>query len=76
MKVSTEADLKAVASPIDRGESTGLMEPKLFGESSPRRKILTDLAIDLDFGSSGLRRSLPDGVISALAQLVCDMNCY
>ncbi len=75
-KTDIKADLKAIEPPIDRGESTGLMEPMLVGESSPRRTILTDLAIELAARSAGFRSSLPHGVIYALAQLVRAMNCY
>lgn len=60
----------------DRGESTGLMEPMMVSEDAPQRTALTDLAIDLAARSAGLRRSLPDGVTQALADLVRAMNCY
>ena len=60
----------------DRGESVGLMEPLLVSESSPHRTALTDLAVELAGRSAGFRRSLPDGVLSALADLVRAMNCY
>jgi Fic family protein len=72
-----EADLEAdINAAEDRGESTGLMEPMLIGESSPRRTVVTDLAVELASRSAGFRRSLPDGVAAALAQLVRAMNCY
>lgn len=73
-KAAIEADMKAV--PPDRGEAMGLMEPMLVGESSPRRTAITDLAIELASRSAGFRRSLPEGVTAALAQLVRAMNCY
>jgi Fic family protein len=60
----------------DRGESIGLMEPLLIGETSRHRTALTDLAIELTSCSAGFRRSLPDGVLTALADLVRSMNCY
>jgi Fic family protein len=60
----------------DRGESIGLMEPLLIGETSRHRTALTDLAIELTSCSAGFRRSLPDGVLTALADLVHSMNCY
>ncbi len=41
-----KADIPA-ATPADRGETIGLMEPLLIGESSPRRGEVTDLAVDL-----------------------------
>jgi Fic family protein len=68
-----EAAKKAAA---DRGESTGLMEPMLVSESSPRRARLTDLAVELAAKSSGFRRSLPKGVAESLATLGRSMNCY
>ncbi|MGA7306535.1 MAG: Fic family protein [Rhodothermales bacterium] len=61
---------------IDRGESVRLIEPMLVSEGSPHRTALTDLAIELASRSTGLRRSLPDGVLKALADLVRAMNCY
>lgn len=62
--------------PEDRGEGIGLMEPLLIGEGSRHRAALTDLAVDLAARSAGFRRSLPDGVMHALADLVRAMNCY
>ncbi|HEB78451.1 MAG TPA: Fic family protein, partial [Methylothermaceae bacterium] len=67
------ADIKA---DIDRGESTGLMEPLLIGESSRHRSGLTDLTVELAARAAGFRRSLPVGVRTALANLVRAMNCY
>jgi Fic family protein len=68
---------KAVKSTAeDRGESIGLIEPLLIGETSRHRTALTDLAIELTSCSAGFRRSLPDGVLTALADLVRSMNCY
>ncbi len=66
-------DIKAVP---DRGETLALMEPLLIGESSRHRAMLTDLAVDLATRSAGFRRSLPEGVRTALADLVRAMNCY
>ena len=37
---------------------------------------MIELAVDLAAKSAGFRRSLPDGVVSALAELVRAMNCY
>ncbi|HBJ42922.1 MAG TPA: cell filamentation protein Fic, partial [Hyphomonas sp.] len=68
-----EEDILAV---IDRDEGTGLMEPLLIGESSRHRGPLTDLTVDLASRAAGFRRSLPDGVRKALADLVRAMNCY
>ena len=60
----------------DRGESTAAMEPLQIGESSPHRPALTELAVELAAKSAGFRRSMPDGVVTALADLVRAMNCY
>ncbi|MDE0065201.1 MAG: Fic family protein, partial [Gammaproteobacteria bacterium] len=60
----------------DRGETTATMEPLLVSEDSPHRPALTELAVELAATSAGLRRSIPDGVVSALADLVRAMNCY
>lgn len=61
---------------IDRGESISLMEPVLVRESAKDREELADLALELTAASTGLRRSLPDGIISALSDLTRSMNCY
>jgi Fic family protein len=61
---------------VDRAEPVTLMEPLLIGESSPRRAEVTDLAVELAAKASGFRRSLPTGLITALANLVRSMNCY
>ncbi len=72
-KPVNKADIKAVN---DRGESIGLMEPMLIGESSKHRATLTDLAVELAQKSAGFRRSLPDNMLGSLATLVRAMNCY
>jgi Fic family protein len=61
---------------VDRSEITSLMEPMLIAEGSRHRGALTDLAIELAAKSAGFRRSLPEGILSALADLVRAMNCY
>lgn len=60
----------------DREEVTAAMEPLQVSEGSPHRLDLTDLAVELAARSAGLRRSLPEGAIAALADLVRAMNCY
>ena len=72
-KTDTEEDIVEAA---DRRETTGLMEPMLVTETSRNRTALADLAIDLAARSAGFRRSLPEGVRAALANLVRAMNCY
>jgi len=65
-------DIKAV----DRGEAISAMEPLLIGDSSRHRGGLTDLAFDLTQKSAGFRRSLPESLLTSLADLVRAMNCY
>jgi Fic family protein len=72
-KADIEADILAVT---DRQEPVALMEPLLISEGSRHRGELTDLAIEVTARSAGFRRSLPDGVRTALADLVRAMNCY
>jgi len=72
-KADIEADISAV---LDRGEALALMEPLLIAEGSLHRGALTDLAVEVAARSAGFRRSLPDGVRAALADLVRAMNCY
>jgi Fic family protein len=60
----------------DRGETVTLMEPLLLGAGSRHRGPLTDLAFELARRSAGLKRSLPAGLLAALATLVRAMNCY
>ena len=52
------------------------MEPLVVGEGSPHRTGLTDLAVELAGKAAGFRRSLPEGTLAALADLVRAMNCY
>jgi len=72
-KPDIKADMKPVA---ERDESIGLMEPLLIGESSKHRGALNDLALDLAQKSAGFRRSLPESLLTSLADLVRAMNCY
>ena len=65
-----------ISADIDRGEAASLMEPMLVPDGSPHRAELADLAVELASRSAGFRRSLPDGVRTALSALVRAMNCY
>lgn len=60
----------------DRGELPSAMEPLVIGERNRARASLTDLSLDLTAKSAGFRRSLPQGVLTSLADLVRSMNCY
>lgn len=72
-KVDIKADM---AGPPDGGEQPSMMEPIRISENSKHRGTLSDLAVDLAAHSAGLRRSLPNGVLTALADLVRAINCY
>jgi Fic family protein len=52
------------------------MEPLVLADGSTHRGPLNDLALELAAASAGLRRSLPAGIVRALADLVRAMNCY
>ena len=67
---------KAAKRPVDLGESPALIEPLLVSETSKHRIALTDLSVELASSAAGFRRSLPDGVVTALADLMRAMNCY
>ena len=69
-------DIKPAKLAEDRGEPVDLMEPLLVTDSSQHRTALTDLTVELAARAAGFRRSLPEGVLSALAELVRAMNCY
>ena len=72
-----ETDIKAdMEAAFDRGESTAIMEPLQISEGSRHRAALTELSVELAAKSAGFRRSLPEGVVFALSELVRAMNCY
>jgi Fic family protein len=60
----------------DREESLIQMEPLLITDSTRHWSELADLALELTARSTGLRKSLPDGIVAALSSLVRSMNCY
>src|SRR5258708_9307697 len=73
--------IKAAKMPVisraeDRGESIAEMEPLLIGETSRFRGPLTDLAVELVQKLSRFRGSLPESLLTSLADLVWAMNCY
>ena len=73
----SDPDMKAATEQVpDRGEPVSLMEPMRISETSRHRHDLADLAVELAAHSTGFRRSLPEGVLTALADLVRAMNCY
>ncbi len=52
------------------------MEPLLISSTSKHRARLSGLAVELTAHSAGFRRSLPEGILGALSDLVRSMNCY
>lgn len=52
------------------------MEPLKVGTGSLQTEALNELVVELTAASAGFRRSLPDGVVAALLELVRSMNCY
>jgi Fic family protein len=72
-KPDIQADTKPVT---DRGEPVSMMEPLLLSGDSPHRPSLLDLALELAQKSAALSRSLPESLLSSLADLVRSMNCY
>ncbi|AUG55246.1 cell filamentation protein Fic [Thalassospira marina] len=52
------------------------MEPMLVSESARRREDLIDLAMELTAESAAFKSSLPQNIVSSLANLVRSMNCY
>lgn len=61
---------------VDRGEPVSRMEPLRIAEGSRHRGALADLSVELAARSAGFKRSLPPGLLGALADLVRAMNCY
>lgn len=60
----------------DRGEAVAIMEPMLLGSGYRYRGEIVDLAFELTQKAAGFRRSLPEGLIRSIADLVRSMNCY
>jgi len=73
-KPDIEADI--IAETLDRGEPIGMLEPMLIPQGYKHRSQLADMALELTAASTALRKTLPDGVVSALSDLVRSMNCY
>lgn len=76
MSINKPAPQPANEAAKDRGESIAIMEPLLIGQGSRHRPALTDLALELAQRSAGFRRSLPEHLLTSLADLVRAMNCY
>ena len=74
-KEGAKTKTTAISPAEDRGESIAEMEPLLIGETSRFRGRLTDLAVDLAQKSARFRGSLPDSLLSSLADVARAMNC-
>src|SRR5207237_1615226 len=61
---------------VERREPVSSMERLLISEGSRFRSELADVVVDIAARSAGFRRSLPEQVLTALADLVRAMNCY
>src|SRR6202158_5064797 len=70
------AKMPVISRAEDRAESIAAMEPLLIGETSRFRGPLTDLAVELVQKSARFRGSLPESLLTSLADLVRAMNCY
>ena len=57
-------------------EDKALIEPMKISTGSSDYLELADLAMELAGKSEGFKRSMPDGTVRALAELVRSMNCY
>ena len=66
----------AIRATKETSEHIGRMEPLLISQGSRHRPALTDLALDLAQKSAGFRRSLPESMVTTLADLVRSVNCY
>ena len=60
----------------DDDEPVTLMMPAFLSDEAKAKAKLFDLSVELVARSSGLKRSLPEGTLTALAELVRVMNCY
>tara|TARA_R110001599_G_scaffold145321_2_gene327711 strand:- start:441 stop:1667 length:1227 start_codon:yes stop_codon:yes gene_type:complete len=67
---------KNVAKNMDEQEDKALMEPMKVSSGSADYMELIDLAMDLARKSEGFKRSMPDGTVRALSDMVRSMNCY
>jgi Fic family protein len=74
--VKEAAKMPVISQAEDRGESIAEMEPLLIDESGRFRGPLTDLAVELAQKSARFRGSLPESLLTSLADLVRAMNCY
>ncbi len=76
MRSTKPAKKSAKMAAFDRGEPIGRMEPLLVSQSERQGGALADRAVELASKAAGFRRSLPPGIMSALADMVRATNCY
>lgn len=76
MTIADSDNKPDIRAAVDGDEPLAQMEPLVLSSDSRHRQQLSDLALELAGKSAGLRRSLPEGVLKALADLVRAMNCY
>jgi Fic family protein len=57
-------------------ENNYQMEPMLIGETTRRRRELSDLALELATRAAGFQHSMPPGILKPLSHLVRSVNCY
>ena len=67
---------KKAAKAQDDGESITRMTPLLLSDEAKGKAKINDLTVELVARSAGFKRSLPEGTLTALAELVRLMNCY
>jgi Fic family protein len=60
----------------DHDEPVTMMLPAVLSDEAKGKAKLNDLALELVARSAGLKRSLPEGTLTALAELVRIMNSY
>lgn len=74
--IKSDTDNKADIQAADRGEAVTLMEPLILPDGAKRRGEILDRTVELAQKAAGLRRALPDTLVSSVSTLVRAMNCY
>lgn len=75
LELANNVAIKVVIN-MDKKEDKALMEPMKIPSGTAEYMELADLAVDLASKSEGFKRSMPDGTVRALSDLVRSMNCY
>ena len=79
--IEKDADIKTdtivdIETTNDRGESIASMEPMVISGDSRHYGALADMALTLAQEAAAFKGSLPQGILTSLADLVRFMNCY